>query len=292
MDAVPYDPRENSEVPRLGTLPKVCQIGEDVIRVLAPNASPMTLDGTNTYLVMDVVAGAALIVDPGPLDAAHLAQVRSVMKASRVEPVGICLTHHHLDHSEAASKWAEELRIGVSAKRSDLVIGEGANIDNGDTIKVGAKKVRAISTPGHVSDHLSFETSSGMLLTGDHILGRSTSVIAYPDGNLEQYLESLIKTRTLGRRVLLPGHGPTVSEELSGEVIDYYIAHRNYRMSQVLAELKGNSASAQEVTRAIYGSEVAPALFAAALSSTLAGIEYLKSSGKVVVTKGGLFKLA
>lgn len=290
MNNVPVDPRTQDGLPSLGTMPIVQEWNADLVRVVAPNASTMTLDGTNTYLYCDLAGGAAVIVDPGPTSTSHFNKVLDVMEKRRVQPVGILLTHHHLDHSEAAASWSQILKVGVSAGMASLVTGKGVQLSDGDAFPVGNLVLKTIATPGHASDHLVFQTRDGFILSGDHILGRSTSVIAFPDGDIEKYIDSLIKVRNLGNQTILPGHGPEISKDLSPQVVDYYIQHRNYRIGQIKAFLNGvPKANIDQLTAGIYGFDSIDPLFPPARLSTLAALKYLVDTGKAVVDDNGLY---
>ncbi|MDA8081312.1 MAG: MBL fold metallo-hydrolase [Actinomycetota bacterium] len=273
---VPEDPRTLKGLPPLGTLETVTRISDELVRVIAPNPSPNTLDGTNTYVILDRVGGAALIVDPGPVSESHYANVKRVLDEAQVEAIGIFLTHHHLDHSETARLWSQDLGVGVSAFLARLVFGVGRVLGDDDVFELGNRKIKVVETPGHVHDHLAFQTDDGHLLAGDHILGRSTSVIAYPDGDLEKYLSSLTKVKNLGSQIILPGHGPEISEELSADVIDYYITHRHYRLAQIVSILDQDiSLHVDDLTGKIYGPELPESLFLPAKQSTRASLTYL-----------------
>lgn len=270
------DPREEHGLPPLGSLATVTHITDELVRVIAPNPSPNTLDGTNTYLILDRVGGTALIIDPGPVSQSHFSNVKGVLDEAGVEAVGIFLTHHHLDHCETARLWSQDLGVGVSAFLERLVFGVGRVLTDEDSFELGAKTIRVVATPGHVHDHLAFQTNTGHLLAGDHMLGRSTTVIAHPDGDLEKYLSSLVKVRSLGSQVILPGHGPEISKELSAAVIEYYITHRQQRLSQIASILEQDGTMhVDDLTRKIYGPELPEALFTPAKQSTRASLAYL-----------------
>ncbi len=273
---VPEDPRTLKGLPPLGTLEIVTNMSDEIVRVIAPNPSPNTLDGTNTYVILDRAGGTALIVDPGPVSESHYANVKHVLDQAQVEAVGIFLTHHHLDHSETARLWSQDLGVGVSAFLERLVFGVGRVLGDDDVFELGSRKIKVVATPGHVHDHLAFQTDDGHLLAGDHVLGRSTSVIAHPDGDLEKYLSSLTKVKNLGSQIILPGHGPEISEELSADVIEYYITHRHYRLAQIVSILDQNvSLHVDDLTGRIYGPELPETLFLPAKQSTRASLTYL-----------------
>lgn len=290
--SLPVDPRLGSGLPDLGTLPVALDVGDDIVRVIAPNPSPMTLDGTNTYLVIDRSKGEALIVDPGPISDLHLGNVEMVLNNAGARAVGIVLTHHHIDHSETATLWSKRFSVSVNAFLESYVSNGGRLLLDGDELRIGKRRIQVISTPGHTDDHLAFRVDDGSLLTGDHILGRSTSVIVHPDGNIEKYLASLVKLRDLGHLTLLPGHGPEISKELSSGVIEYYLRHRNYRIMQIISQLEEAGAlDVDSLTRQIYGPELHDTLFVPARLSTLAALSYLIDKELVGVDENSLYRL-
>ena len=274
--SVPDDPR-NGLVP-MGSMPQVAELEEGLVRILAPNASPMTLDGTNTYLVYGG-DGAAYLVDPGPADSAHLGRIAAEIDSRALEPRGVVLTHHHIDHSESAHRFAREWGVPILAGALEDPGSPAILVEEGDFIEVDGQRLTAMHTPGHTADHLCFMLPSGRALTGDHVLGRGTSVVAYPDGDLERYLQSLLQLENAGPRGMYPGHGPELSEESSADVLDYYISHRMYRISQVLDAFSDLRNSVEEAVRGIYGRSIQPGLFFAAELSTRAAIAMLVQRG-------------
>jgi glyoxylase-like metal-dependent hydrolase (beta-lactamase superfamily II) len=199
--------------------------------VLAPNASPMTLEGTNTWVLRAPGSDRSIVVDPGPPDPSHLDAVADAAGDVAV----ILLTHHHLDHSEAARTLAERMRCGVRALDPSLRLGtEG--LDEGDVVAAGGVEVRVVATPGHTADSLSFVIpSESAVLTGDTVLGRGTTVVAHPDGELGAYLDSLDRLHALAEaheiEAVWPGHGPVIERALP--VLEQYRAHRRARLDQV-----------------------------------------------------------
>ncbi len=162
-----------------------------VSRILAANPGPMTLDGTNSWIIGDPAHGASVVVDPGPLDEGHLA---AVLQACGGRISTIVLSHHHHDHSDGLVRLAELADCPARAADSQFQIGSAGLVD-GDVITVGDATLTACATPGHTSDSFSFLLESGdganQLLTGDMVLGRGTTVIMHPDGDLGQYFASL-----------------------------------------------------------------------------------------------------
>jgi glyoxylase-like metal-dependent hydrolase (beta-lactamase superfamily II) len=252
--------------------------------VLAPNASPMTLDGTNTWVLRDPASSRSVVVDPGPPDPGHL---DAVAEAARDVAV-VLLTHHHLDHSEAARSFAERVGCGVRALDPAYRLG-GEGLGEGDVVAVGDLEVHVVATPGHTSDSLSFVIpSERAVLTGDTVLGRGTTVVAHPDGQLGAYLGSLDRLHALAEAheiaTIWPGHGPVIDSALPA--LDHYIAHRRERLEQIREALAALHATAPDdvppddeslprrIVEIVYA-DVDPALWPAAELSVRAQLEYL-----------------
>lgn len=203
--------------------------------VLAPNPSPMTLDGTNTWVLREPGARRCVVVDPGPDDPAHL----DAVVAAAGEVAVVLLTHHHLDHSEGARAFAERVGAPVRALDPACRLGD-EGLGDGDVVAVDGLEIRVVGTPGHTADSLSFWVpADGAVLTGDTVLGRGTTVVAHPDGQLGAYLDSLERLQALAEErelaAIWPGHGPVIAEALPA--LDYYLAHRRERLAQVEAAL-------------------------------------------------------
>jgi glyoxylase-like metal-dependent hydrolase (beta-lactamase superfamily II) len=207
--------------------------GERARCVLAPNANMMTLDGTNTWVLREPGARRSVVVDPGPPDESHLDAV-----AELAGEVGVVLlTHHHLDHSEAAKEFAERVGCGVRALDPEYRLG-AEGLGGGDVVEVDGLEVHVVATPGHTADSLSFVLpAESAVLTGDTVLGRGTTVVAHPDGQLGAYLDSLDRLHALAESreidTIWPGHGPVIGDALGA--LDFYIAHRAERLAQVEA---------------------------------------------------------
>jgi glyoxylase-like metal-dependent hydrolase (beta-lactamase superfamily II) len=252
--------------------------GERSTCVLAGNPGIMTLDGTNTWVLREPGARRSVVVDPGPLDEAHLAAV-----AEASGPVGaVLLTHGHLDHSEGARAFAERVGCGVRALDPAFRYGE-EGLHDGDVVEVDGLEVRVVGTPGHTSDSLSFLVpSERALLTGDTVLGRGTTVVAHPDGKLGAYLDSLQRLHDLAdareAARVWPGHGPVIGDALA--VLERYLAHRQDRLEQVREALRvlGGEATARQVVEHVYV-DVDPVLWGAAELSVRAQLDYLRGRG-------------
>jgi glyoxylase-like metal-dependent hydrolase (beta-lactamase superfamily II) len=244
--------------------------------LLAPNPGPMTLDGTNSYLLAAPGAASAIVVDPGPADSAHL---QSLAAAGPVEL--ILITHRHHDHTEGAAELARLTGAPVRAADPAHCIG-GATLRDGEIITAAGVSVQVIATPGHTTDSVSFllagDGPTGSVLTGDTILGRGTTVIAPPDGSLGSYLDSLRLLAGLGPRFVLPAHGPQLPD-LSA-VAQEYLAHREQRLSAIRAVLArlGPGATVAEVTDAVY-TDIDPSVRFAAEHSVAAQLAYLRGTG-------------
>lgn len=251
--------------------------------VLAPNPDIMTLDGTNTWVLREPGARRSVVIDPGPAIASHLDAVAEVAGEVGV----VLLTHHHADHSEAAREFAERMGCGVRALDPAYRLGS-EGLGDGDVVAVDGLEVRVVATPGHTADSLSFLLpAEGAVLTGDTVLGRGTTVVAHPDGQLGAYLDSLDRLHALAAAhevgSIWPGHGPVIADALGA--LDYYIAHRHQRLEQVAAALEQlRSADHPEgiavdelprrVVEIVY-SDVDPVLWGAAELSVRAQLAYL-----------------
>jgi glyoxylase-like metal-dependent hydrolase (beta-lactamase superfamily II) len=252
--------------------------------VLAANPGPLTLEGTNTWLLRAPGSETTIVIDPGPLDETHLAAVAAA--AGRVEQ--ILLTHNHPDHSDGARRLAELTGAPVRALDPEQRLGDDAitGLGEGDVVAAAGIELRVWATPGHSSDSLSFVLDSQggdgvdhpAVLTGDTILGRGTTVVAYPDGQLGEYLASLRRLSELDDATVLPGHGPELAA--AGVVARYYLAHRHERLEQVrvaVAELGQDAATVDPmaVVEVVYA-DVDKVLWPYAEKSVRAQLAYLQ----------------
>ncbi|WP_309110304.1 MBL fold metallo-hydrolase [Saccharothrix sp.] len=233
--------------------------------VLAENPGVMTLEGTNTWLLRAPGAESCVVVDPGPLDRAHLERVASF------GPVDVVLlTHGHHDHSEGAAEFGRLVGAPVRAGNPAL----GSAIAGGEVVVGGGLEIRVVATPGHTDDSLSFLVEDAVL-TGDTILGRGTTVL---DGKLRDYLESLKVLADLPPgTTVLPGHGPELPD--ASTVARAYLAHREERLAQVRAAVErlGGEPTAREVVEVVYA-DVDRSLWPAAEWSVNAQLEYLRDA--------------
>jgi glyoxylase-like metal-dependent hydrolase (beta-lactamase superfamily II) len=275
----PVDPRLGWPLPAPGAMPVVARLEPQVTRVLAPNPSGMTLDGTNTYLVGEPGSGQAVLVDPGPDDAAHLAAVEQELAARDARCVAVLVTHHHGDHAEAALPWGRRFGAPVAAARGDVAGPGGRVLAAGERLALAGTALDVVPTPGHTADHLAFRLESGAVLVGDHVLGRGTSVVTHPEGDVVAYLESLRRVLDLGPAALYCGHGPELTEDPTA-VLDFYLAHRAYREAQLLEALDAGARSVDELVAHVYAA-VPQALWPAAAQSTRATLAKLAAEGRV-----------
>jgi glyoxylase-like metal-dependent hydrolase (beta-lactamase superfamily II) len=250
------------------------QVTANVSRLLAPNPGPMTLDGTNTWVLREPGGQRLVIVDPGPLENGHVEQVAALGPIALV-----VITHGHFDHCEAAPRLHELSGAQVVARDPALCIDAEPLSDRTGRTAVAGLDWLTVLTPGHSSDSVSLLLESDRaLFTGDTVLGRGTAVIAHPDGQLGPYLDSLQRLRDLAEDqvdVVLPGHGPSLDHPI--EVLDYYLTHRQERLEQVRAALAAGDTDADEVVRRVY-IDVDPSLWPYAKSSVLAQLDYLRDT--------------
>ncbi len=249
--------------------------------VLAPNPGPMTLDGTNTWILSAPGADEAVVVDPGPADPGHLAAITRAVAGVGARVTLILLTHGHDDHSAGAAAFAAQVGAPVRSWDPQHRTGE-AGLTAGESISAGGVEIDVIATPGHTSDSVTFGIPGG-ILTGDTVLGRGTTVVAHPDGRLADYLSSLRALRALvdasDCRNLLPGHGPSATDP--GAMIDAYLAHRQQRLEQIEAVLAGldrAELSEQELTARVVETvyaDVPRNVWPAAAASVQAQLAYL-----------------
>ena len=241
--------------------------------ILADNPSPMTLEGTNTWLLRGRDQESVIVVDPGPLDERHLRLI-----ADQGPVAQILLTHRHLDHAEGARRLAELTRAPVRALDPTLVLG-GEGLTDGDVVTAAGLELRVLSTPGHTSDSLCFMLPDAVL-TGDTVLGRGTTVIDHPDGTLGDYLDSLQRLAELANGLaVLPGHGPELAD--AGPVARQYLEHRAQRLDQVRAALRklnveAADATPRQIVELVYA-DVDQVLWPAAEWSVQAQLAYLST---------------
>lgn len=253
------------------------QVPEWARLVTAPNPGPMTLGGTNSWLLRSQTSrDRVIVVDPGPLEESHLLEL-----AMHGDVEQILLTHGHRDHSEGAQRLHA---ITGSPVRSwdPQWLQHADRFQDRERIVLNELTVEVIHTPGHTGDSVSFVVrhadGTAALITGDSILGRGTSVIAHPEGRLVDYLSTLERLSGVGDVVVLPGHGP-----VSGTAVEqatHYLTHRLQRLDEVRTAISSGAESAQDVFAAVYAG-VQPELRDAAMLSVQAQLHYLRQMGEI-----------
>lgn len=267
-------------------------------RITAPNASPYTFTGTNSFLIgKDKVA----LVDPGPEDAAHL---ESLHRAIDGRPLtAILLTHTHRDHSAAAAGLAQRYSVPLwfggrhrlsrplrrfernPIKRScDWNLIPDRTLVDGETITAGDMAVMVHTTPGHCANHLAFGLpEADILLSGDHVMGWNSTLVAVPDGSMADYFASLEKVIALPYRHYHPAHGgPIANGPAHAEALK---VHRHMRNGQLLAAVGNGAKTLGAVVRAIYPTQPARIRLAARMTMA-AHVEYLEERGALKVSRG------
>ncbi len=262
-----------------------------VHRVLAPNPSPFTYTGTQTYLVG---AGEGIaVIDPGPADEDHLVALQSAIGNRPV--LAIMCTHTHRDHSPAATPLAKAtgapivgcapLHIHSDAPRVDAPFDQSYAPDrvmeDGEAMTGPGWTLRAVATPGHTSNHLCFALEeSGALFTGDHVMGWSTSVVVPPDGDMADYMASLARLYEREQdRIYYPAHGPAV--EKPRQLVRGMIGHRRQREGQITRLLAEEARSIEALVPAMYKG-IDERLWPAAAQSVHAHLIDMEQRGMVI----------
>lgn len=269
-----------------------------VARILAPNPSPYTFTGTQTYIVGN--AGEVAVIDPGPDDPAHIAAIMAAVGSDTV--VAIMCTHTHRDHSPAAAPLAKLTGAPVVGcaplvLQSDLPRADEAFdptyapdrvLEDGEAVTgicaLGGWTLRAVHTPGHTSNHLCYALEeSGALFTGDHVMGWSTSVVIPPDGDMGDYMKSLDKLYAREDRVYYSAHGDPITRPR--QLVRGMIGHRRQRENQILRLLGEAARPVADFIPAMYKG-LDPRLNGAAQMSVTAHLIDLEKRGMVVETGG------
>jgi glyoxylase-like metal-dependent hydrolase (beta-lactamase superfamily II) len=256
-----------------------------VTRVLAPNPSPLTLEGTNTFVVAEPWAPAVVVIDPGPADDGHARAVVAACGGRQVELV--LLTHTHVDHAEGAGAFAGRVGAPLAAIAPGWATSGAPDLAAGDPLVAGGLELRPLPTPGHAADHCCFLLAAERaVFTGDHVLGRGTTVVEWPGGDMADYLASLRLLLDLRPERLYPGHGPLVPDAV--DRVEGYLAHRQGREAQVLEALAAGDRTPAEVVARVYA-EVDPGLHPAAELSVRAHLAKLVREGRVTTGDGERF---
>ena len=259
-----------------------------VRRVLAPNPSPFTFTGTETYIVG---AGSEVaVIDPGPDEPEHLAALIAAIGDARV--AAICCTHTHRDHSPAAVPLKATTGAPIIGCAALVLDDDGPRADaafdptyrpdrvlsDGETLSGPDWTLTAVATPGHTSNHLCFALEqSGALFTGDHVMGWSTTVVSPPDGDMADYMASLEKLRRRSDRVFYPAHGAQVDKPQ--QLVRGMIGHRRQRERQIIKLLEERLTEITALVPRMYKS-VDQRLWPAAGRSVLAHLIDLEAKGR------------
>ncbi len=246
----------------------------ELLLLRAPNPGPMTLSGTNTYIVG---RDPAWVVDPGPDDAGHIAAIRELC-AKRGGIGGVVLTHSHADHSAGVERLGEPLRFGTMSGALEFGSFEPPPVPElPATGELGP--FRVIATPGHAVDHVAFVLGE-VCLCGDLILGEGSSIVppAAFGGSLADYMRSLSAVEALGATMLAPGHGPWVGDPPSK--IAEYREHRLDRERRLARALDSGERSRNELLDTVWD-DVSPELRPAAAAAMQAHLEKLEEEGRM-----------
>ena len=264
------------------------QLEPGIARVLAPNPSAFTFTGTQTYLVGDAEVA---VIDPGPDLPEHLDALTAAIGGRRV--AAIMCTHTHRDHSPAARPLAQAtgapiigcapLTLDDTGPRADAAFDGNYSpdrvLEDGESLDVDGRRLTAVATPGHTSNHLCFaDETSGALFTGDHVMGWSTTVVFPPDGDMADYMASLDKVQQRDDRIFYPAHGPPVTNPR--QHVRGFIGHRKQRERQVLGLLDRQARTIPEIVAAAYPG-LDPRLVTAAGGSVFAHLLDLEARGLV-----------
>lgn len=273
-------------------------VAERVVRVSAPNATPYTFTGTNSFLVGHE---RLAVLDPGPDDASHLAALLAAIDGRPVE--AIVLTHTHKDHSALAPRlkaitgapiWFEgQHRLSRPARRferngvarsSDFGLVPDRQLRDGEVIAPGGVALRVVATPGHCRNHLAFALEgTALLLSGDHVMGWNSTLVSVPDGSMGDYLASLRKVIALEQTHYLPAHGgPIVDGRGMAEAL---LAHRLGRNRQIVEAVAAGARSMRQLLGAVYPG-LKPQVIPAALMTLAAHVEFLEAEGLLEVRRG------
>lgn len=269
----------------------VVTLAPGLVRLRAPNPSPMTHTGTNTYLLGE---GDVAVIDPGPAMPDHLDAILAALGGRPVR--AILVTHAHLDHAPLARPLAEatgapvmafgDARAGRSARMAALSgIGGGEGVDtgfrpdevlaDGGTVAGADWTLSALHTPGHFGNHLSLAWGDAVF-SGDLVMGWASTLVSPPDGDVADFRASCARLRACGPAVLHPGHGAPVTDPAAR--IDWLVGHRRAREDQIRAALTERPGTAVDLTARLY-TDTPRALWPAASRNVLAHLVDLSDRG-------------
>ena len=271
------------------------QVSPLIQRVICENPGPFTFTGTGTYVVGRPEDGASVaVIDPGPIDEAHLDALLRAVEGRTVSHV--LVTHTHRDHSPLARPFADRVGAPILAMRppvrqthasgaldedEDDVFAPDVVLRGGERIEADGWTLTAMATPGHASNHLAFTLEQeNALFCGDHVMGWSTTIVAPPDGNMADYMVSLDAVIAAGFTTLWPTHGAPVTDP--APFLAAYKAHRQEREAQVLARVAAGDRMIAEMVPMLYAA-IDQRLWPAASLSVLAHLIKLAQEGRVAV---------
>lgn len=272
----------------------VDHIADGVRRVIAHNPGPFTFTGTGTYILGR--GGGVAVIDPGPLLDEHIDAICAALNADEYVS-HILITHTHADHSPGAGPL--QVRTGaptygfyspsvqaanntgdiVSEEATDIEFIPDNKIQHGDIIEGDSWRCECVYTPGHMANHICYAfLGTGILFTGDHVMGWSTSVIAPPDGKMRDYMASLQHLLTRADKIYWPTHGPSIDNP--HEFVRDFIAHREAREAQILEQLIAGLGRISDIVETLYR-DVDKGLHPAACLSVFAHMQDLVARGRV-----------
>jgi glyoxylase-like metal-dependent hydrolase (beta-lactamase superfamily II) len=267
---------------------RVEQVAPGVRRLLAPNPSPFTFTGTQTYIVGQ---GDVAVIDPGPDLPDHVDAILAATASERI--AAIMCTHTHRDHSPASRPLARATGAPITGCAPLAIEDDGPRADaafdfdyapdrvlgDGEALDGKGWTLRALATPGHTSNHLCFALEGpGLLFTGDHVMGWSTTVVSPPDGDMTLYMQSLDLLLARGDKAYHPAHGPPVEDPHAH--VRALIVHRRMREKQILAQLEAGEGRIPVMVATMYKA-IDPRLHPAAGRSVLAHLVDLERRGVV-----------
>jgi glyoxylase-like metal-dependent hydrolase (beta-lactamase superfamily II) len=279
---------------RYGTLEPVAT---GLRRIVCHNPGPFTFKGTNLYVIGE---GEVAVVDPGPDREDQLDVLQEALGREKI--THILVTHCHADHSGAVAALKERTgaqicgmprgprdpgteAIGPSGRSFVVPVSFDVPLEDGSKLAGAGFKIEAVHTPGHAPDHLCFYLPAcGILLSGDHVMGWNTSVVAPPEGHMGSYMRSLERLLDRGETLYFPGHGAPIREPR--RYVKALIFHRRWRESEIIECLKDGAVTVTAMVPRIY-SALDPSLLGAAAMALFAQLEFMAEKGTVVTRKTG-----
>ncbi len=254
-------------------------VASRIALIRAPNPSPLTLTGTNSY-VIDCGNGEAICIDPGPPLESHVQALLAHCERIRCALTWIALTHGHPDHAPAAALLREHAHTRIAAHEASGAAHDRA-LRDGDTVAAGDVALQTAASPGHSADHLVFyEPREHALFTGDTVLGDGYVLITPPDGDMRAYMQTLARLshEFAEARTIFGGHGEPVREPAAK--LREYLEHRRSRERQILGALNAGPKTVADLVESIYA-QTDRALWPAASQQVLAYLDALEREGRI-----------